>query len=85
MSDAQTLRIGDTVMWSGAWGTNAPRPATVTGMQRVHPGEKYGHGVEAMRWEDVPDRAVVSLANGHWAYGHQIAPMPLSEAERPMP
>ena len=68
-----TLRIGDTVIWKGAWGSQAPLEAVVTGIDEVVPGEKHGAEVTAMAWARVADSAVVSLANGHWAYGYQIA------------
>ena len=73
MSDL--LRIGDTVRWRGAWGHDPERRATITAIEWVEPGQKYGDPhITAMPWAEVRVHAVVTLDNGHWAYGDQIRP-----------
>ena len=67
------LRIGDTVRWRGAWGQNPPRRVVVVRIERCPEGTKYGEFVIEIPWRDVPDRCVVDLDNGHWAYGDQIS------------
>jgi len=71
------LKVGDSVYWSGCFGTEAFKAATVTGIQLTEePREKYGIEVEEVEWTLVADNyAVVTLDNGHWAYGEQIAPI----------
>lgn len=68
----ETLTIGDRVLWRGGWGDLPARHATVIGIERVQQGEKYGTPVRALPWASVKANAVVSLDNGHWAYGYQI-------------
>lgn len=75
--EQRTLQVGDKVMWRGGWGQQAPQEATVEGIDECEPGEKYGTAVQKMHWAVVPSMAVVTLDNGHWAYGSQIEPMPL--------
>lgn len=73
----QTLKIGDSVIWRGTWGADPPKEAVVTGIELTEGvREKYGHAVETVFWTTVRDnRVVVSLDNGHWAYGEQIKPI----------
>lgn len=68
------LRVGDRVCWRGGWGTVEATEATVTSIDRVRYGEKYGNPVTDMPWSEVPRCAVVGLDNGHWAYGKQVTP-----------
>jgi hypothetical protein len=68
------LKIGDKVMWSGGFGTQAHREAKVVSIEDAPDGGKYGYSVQEMDWSDVPGRAVVDLDNGHWAYGIQLRP-----------
>ena len=79
---APTLRVGDIVRWSGAWGSQAPILARVVGIDATEtPGEKYGRDVDAIEWARVfENRAVLSLANGHWCYGYQVKPATAAEA-----
>lgn len=70
------LRVGDQVIWRGAWGHEAPLTATVTVLEQVLPDEKHGIPIEEMAWKHVSRNAVVTLDNGHWAYGYQLAPAP---------
>lgn len=72
-----TLSVGDAVLWRGAWGQDAPRRAVVRGLERtLYPREKDGDPVDSLEWDTVrAGYAVVSLDNGHWAYGDQIFPL----------
>jgi hypothetical protein len=69
-----TLFIGDTVLWRGGFGNDPGRPAKVTSIERVSPGENYGDSVTSLPWSQVPTCAVVDLDNGHWARGSQLSP-----------
>lgn len=72
-----TLKVGDTVMWKGGWGRSIARKAVVTQMEITErPREKYGADVSEAQWVTVrEDRVIVTLDNGHWAYGYQITPV----------
>lgn len=66
-------KIGDCVIYKGAWGTNAATKAFIEGMEKVTPGEKEGVEVPEASWEDIHKGAVVlDLSDGHWAYGWQV-------------
>ena len=67
------LKIGDEVSWRGAWGSQASKIAVVTEIEITN-GDKYGRSVNSVGWTRVRDRnVVVTLDNGHWAYGEQIS------------
>ena len=67
------LKIGDEVSWRGAWGRQASKIAVVTEIEITN-GDKYGRSVSSVGWTRVRDRnVVVTLDNGHWAYGEQIS------------
>ena len=69
----KNLKIGDEVSWRGAWGSQASKRAVVTEIE-VTNGDKYGRSVNSVGWTRVRDRnVVVTLDNGHWAYGEQIS------------
>ena len=68
------LKIGDKVMWRGAFGTEPSKEAVVTGIELCKSGEKYGESRSSVDWKD-KDRIVVDLDNGHWAKGHQLSPI----------
>lgn len=68
------LKVGDTVMWRGSFGSDAPKKAVVEGIELCRSGEKYGEPVDEVAWTD-KDKIVVDLDNGHWAKGHQISPL----------
>lgn len=71
----EMLNVGDTVLWRGSWGTAAPQATRVTDIEKTaHEHEKYGEPVDAIAWVDAR-RCVVSLSNGHWAYGYQLLPV----------
>jgi len=66
------IRVGDTVIWRGSWGKDAPIPAKIVSMELCeHEREKYGISVSEAHDID-KNRLVVSLDNGHWAYGMQL-------------
>jgi hypothetical protein len=68
------LRIGDTVMWRGGFGTAPARPTKVTDIEVCDPGFKEGTPVDEIPWSEVRGRrVVVSTAAGPWAYGEQIS------------
>lgn len=75
MSANDVVRVGDTVMWRGAWGRDAPKQAVIESMELCsRPHEKYGEPVDSVPLAD-KDRLCVSLSNGSWAYGYQIEPI----------
>jgi hypothetical protein len=70
MSDV--LKIGDTVLWRGGFGSEPAELAVVEGIEITN-GGKYGDSVSEVPWSEVYDRNVtVDLENGHWAYAEQI-------------
>jgi hypothetical protein len=68
------LSVGDKVMWRGGFGNDAPKEATITGIQVCKVGEKYGRSVSSVDWSQ-KDKIVVDLDNGHWARGQQLSPI----------
>jgi hypothetical protein len=69
-----TLKVGDTVMWRGGFGSEPPRKAKVIGLEVCPAGEKYGESRDHVEWSKIHS-VVVDLDNGHWAKGHQISPL----------
>lgn len=67
-------RIGDTVLWRGAFGTQLPQKAKVVGLEVTEePRSKYGNEVEEVDECMIDDGCVLFiLDNGHWAYSDQI-------------
>ena len=75
MSASDVVRVGDTVIWRGSWGRDAPKKAVIEQMELCsRPHEKYGESVNSALWKD-KDRLCVTLSNGSWAYGYQISPV----------
>ena len=73
------LSRGNTVLWKSMRGV--PTPATVTRIEVVEPGEKYGRSVACVSWKTVAAGMVVvdiTHPNGRtgWAYGRRIQPCP---------
>jgi len=67
-----TIKVGDTVLWRGHWGSDPAKPAKVEAMELCEqPRQKYGIQVETIHYRD-KDRTLFVLDNGHWAYGYQI-------------
>lgn len=71
------LKVGDSVMWRGAWGSEPPVKVKVIAMQKCPSGSKYGRDVESADWDTVRNgrTIVVDLDNNHWAYGDQLSPI----------
>ncbi len=68
------MKVGDKVMWRGCFGMDAARPAVIEAIEETeHPRTKYGWGVQQIPWSR-KNYALVTLDNGHWAYGEQISP-----------
>ena len=69
------IKVGDTVMWRGGFGREAPKPARIVAMDKTEmPREKYGQSVTEADWSE-KNYLVVSLNTGNWAYGEQLEPM----------
>ena len=70
------LKIGDKVIWRGAWGSEAPKQAIVESIELCGVGSKDGKDVKSVAWTTFKDggsRSItVTLDNGHWAYGNQL-------------
>lgn len=75
--EEEMLSVGDTVLWSGAWGTASEQKAVVTHIEVTeNQREKYGKAVDSVPWSlVVQNRVVVDLSTGGWAYGYQIRPV----------
>jgi hypothetical protein len=71
-----TLRVGDTVLWRGGWGTEQPKLVAVEALEVTeYPCEKFGRDVEEVPWSLVAeDRVLFHLSNGHWCYSYQVSP-----------
>lgn len=71
------LKKGDNVNWRGAWGTQEPKIARVDVIEITRGGDKYGRPVDEVDWSECEKgNVVVTLDNGHWAYGSQLSPLP---------
>lgn len=70
-----TVKIGDKVLWRGAWGSEPAKLVTVEGLDVTdYPHEKYGVEVDEVCWDLVrQNRVVFSLDTGNWAYSSQIS------------
>lgn len=80
MSNKPIIKVGDTVMWRGCFGRDAAVPAKIEQMEMTEqPRTKYGVEVRAAFWDD-KDYLLVTLDNGHWAYGEQLSPLPAGVA-----
>ena len=67
------LEINNIVSWRGVWGKDEPKVARVTDI-RIWQKEGLVF-VNEIDWELVKGRdVIISLDNGHWAYGNQITP-----------
>jgi hypothetical protein len=67
------LKVGDKVMWRGAFGNDLPKEVKVTYIELTENGSKYGNSIQSIDWNKVNGREViVDLDNGHWAYGYQL-------------
>lgn len=67
------LKVGDEVIWRGAWGTDEPKRAKVIEIEKTKGHhEKYGQKVDFVKWIH---NFVVTLDNHHWAYDYQLEPV----------
>ena len=66
------LKINDTVNWRGAWGHDAPKHVKVIEIE-INCINKSGTPVDEVKWDDLDERTIVGLDNGHWAYGDQLS------------
>lgn len=69
------IRVGDHVIWRGGFGRDAPAIAKIESMELTeHPRSKHGEDVAEADWS-MKNNLIVTLTNGHWAYGEQLSPM----------
>jgi len=74
----KTISNGSKVMWSGAWGEDSAKEATIESIEQTeNEHEKYGWEVESINWKNGKWEFpfVCTLDNGHWAYSYQVKPM----------
>lgn len=74
-----TLTAGDTVLWSGTWGAEEAKKATVKDIERDCV-DKEGTPVSSVPWSEVKGRKVIVTVEAgkkiqRWAYGFQIRPL----------
>ena len=82
MTSSQILRIGDSV--DSLWGRTEIERITLRGAMSIDPkGEDPDYSPQVKGVEVSPDWVgapfIVDLANGHFAYSHQISPIPDDE------
>lgn len=65
------LKVGSKVKYRRGFSSIVPVEATITDMDYVQPGEKYGTPVQEVEWDD-RDHIVCTMSDGSWAYGEQI-------------
>lgn len=71
----EVLKVGDTVMWRGSWGSEPAKRAKIVRMELCKvERDKYGVEVSSA-WLQDKNRLCVDLDNGSWAYGFQIEPI----------
>lgn len=68
------FKVGQEVMWEGGWGSQSAKRAVIKGIEMVERGAKEGVAVPEGQWVN-RHHYVVTLENGHWAYGLQISPI----------
>lgn len=69
------LKIGDSVIWRGSFGNDAPKQVKVTNIEICN-DSKYGISVDEVSWSDIklnPRNYVFDLDNKKWAYGYQLS------------
>ena len=73
------LKVGDKVMWRGAWGQEPAKEATIESMSLCPKGSKHCRDIKSADWNTVKGHGrgqiLVDLDNGHWAYGDQLDPI----------
>lgn len=69
------LKVGDQVMWKGAFGHAPAVKAKVLNIEK-NCKAKHGESVDEINWSEVNSReVVVDLDTNCWAYGTQIKPI----------
>ena len=73
----KTVKVGDTVMWSGCFGMEEPKEAKVVSMEITEdPRCKYGEPANEVDVQLIKENRVnFVLDNNHWSYAEQITPM----------
>jgi len=72
-----TIKVGDTVSWSGSFGTDDPKEVTIEEIERTsRPHEKYGVEVGSVDFIDGEWEFpfVCTVSTGNWAYSEQVRP-----------
>ena len=78
------LKIGDTVIWRGAWGKEAPKQVKIIAIDVCEVSSfvkhnltlKSGMSVSEVEWNAIklnPRNFAFDLDNEHWAYGYQLS------------
>ena len=65
------IKVGDFVMWRGAWGSEPPAKAKVIGLE-ITETRRDKEGTPATEVSPRHDHFIVDLDNGKWAYGWQV-------------
>jgi hypothetical protein len=68
------IKVGDHVMWRGAWGSEAPKKAKVIGIE-ITASPKDKEGAIASEVHHGKQHYIADLDNGKWAYGWQLNPI----------
>lgn len=69
----EVLKVNDQVNWRGSYGSDLLEKAVVVAIE-IDCVNKYGQPVDKVEWSKVGNReTIVTLDNGHWAYGYQIS------------
>ena len=71
------LEVNDDVVHKGAWGSEPPRIARVTGIQRMKDEgtNKYINKISWKSFQAKEREYVVDLHDFRWAYNYQINPL----------
>ena len=69
-----TIKVGDTIMYRGCFGSDAPKQVVVDGLTLTdETRSKYGLDVREVFIKDVKaNRVLFSLNDGHWCYAEQV-------------
>lgn len=68
------VKVGDYVMWRGAWGKEPARKARIKNIE-ITSTPKDKEGVTADSVDHGSQCYICDLDNGKWAYGWQIDPI----------
>ena len=72
--DSEKIRVGDTVQYRPAWGTDPSKRVKVVSLEVTEESrEKYGSKVSVVTYSEVADnRVCFDLDDGHWCYASQV-------------